>query len=143
MNQAVKAKLQLAVSMLIFSSIGIVRKFIPMPSSVIAFARGLIGMIFLLLVVLVTKNAISFKNIKKNLTILLLSGAAIGFNWIFLFEAYNNTSIAISTLSYYMAPFFVMILSPIFLKEKLTRKKIFCLAGALTGMVFVSGIINM
>ncbi len=142
MNQAVKAKLQLAVSMLIFSSIGIVRKFIPMPSSVIAFARGLIGMIFLLLVVLVTKNAISFKNIKKNLAILLLSGAAIGFNWIFLFEAYNNTSIAISTLSYYMAPFFVMIFSPLILKEKLTRKKIFCLAGALTGMVFVSGIIN-
>ena len=99
MNQAVKSKLQLTVSMLIFSSIGIVRKFIPMPSSVIAFARGLIGMLFLLLVMLVTKNAISFKNIKKNLTILLLSGAAIGFNWIFLFEAYNNTSIAISTLS--------------------------------------------
>lgn len=142
MKSAVSSKLQLTASMLIFSSIGIVRKYIPMPSSVIAFARGLIGMIFLLLIVLVTKNKISIKNIRSNLLILLLSGAAIGFNWIFLFESYNNTSVATATLSYYMAPFFVMILSPFFLKEKLSVKQILCLAGALTGMIFVSGMIE-
>ena len=113
-----------------------------MPSSVIAFARGLIGMIFLLLVVLVTKNKLSSQNIKNNLLVLILSGAAIGFNWILLFEAYNYTTVATATLSYYLAPFFVMLASPFFLKEKLTLKQFICLIGALVGMVFVSGIVK-
>ena len=142
MKSAVSAKLQLTASMLIFSSIGIFRKYIPMPSSVIACARGLIGMIFLLLVVLVTRNKLSKKNIKENLIVLLLSGAAIGFNWIFLFEAYNYTSVATATLTYYLAPFFVMLVSPFILKEKLSLKQVLCLAGALLGMVFVSGVVQ-
>lgn len=142
MKSAVSSKLQLTASMLIFSSIGIFVKYIPMPSSIIACARGLIGMIFLLFVVLVTRNKISFKNIKNNLIVLLLSGAAIGFNWIFLFEAYNYTTVATATLTYYLAPFFVMIASPLVLKEKLTIKQFFCLIGALLGMVFVSGVVQ-
>lgn len=142
MKSAVSSKLQLTASMLIFSSIGIFVKYIPMPSSVIAFARGLIGMIFLLLVVFVTKNKLSFQNIKNNLLILALSGAAIGFNWILLFEAYNYTTVATATLTYYLAPFFVMLASPFFLKEKLTVKQFICLIGALLGMVFVSGVIK-
>jgi len=142
MKSAVSSKLQLTASMLIFSSIGIFVKYIPMPSSVIAFARGLIGMIFLLLVVLVTKNKLSFQNIKNNLIVLALSGAAIGFNWIFLFEAYNYTTVATATLTYYLAPFFVMLASPFVLKEKLTLKQFICLIGALLGMVFVSGVVK-
>ena len=142
MTSAVKSKLQLTTSMLIFSSIGIFVRYIPMPSSIIAFVRGLIGMFFLLVVMLVTRTKISWKNIRNNLLILLLSGAAIGFNWIFLFEAYNYTTVATATLTYYLAPFFVMLASPLFLKEKLTVKQIFCLAGALTGMFFVSGMIK-
>ena len=142
MKSAVSSKIQLTASMLIFSSIGIFVKYIPMPSSVIAFARGLIGMIFLLLVVLVSKNKLSRENIKNNLLVLALSGAAIGFNWIFLFEAYNYTTVATATLTYYLAPFFVMLASPFFLKEKLTLKQFCCLVGALVGMVFVSGIVK-
>lgn len=142
MKSAVSSKIQLTASMLVFSSIGIFVKYIPMPSSVIACARGLIGMIFLLLVVIVTKNKLSSANIKNNLLILLLSGAAIGFNWIFLFEAYNYTTVATATLTYYLAPFFVMLVSPLFLKEKLTLKQFLCIIGALVGMVFVSGVIQ-
>ena len=142
MKSAVTSKIQLTASMLIFSSIGIFVKYIPMPSSVIAFARGLIGMIFLLLVVLVTKNKISFQNIKQNIIVLVLSGAAIGFNWIFLFESYRYTTIATATLTYYLAPFFVMLASPFLLKEKLTIKQFICLIGALLGMFFVSGVIK-
>lgn len=142
MKSAVSSKLQLTASMLIFSSIGIFVKYIPMPSSIIACARGLIGMIFLLLVVLITKNKLSRENIKNNLLILLLSGAAIGFNWIFLFEAYNYTTVATATLTYYLAPFFVMLASPFLLKEKLTVKQFLCLIGAIIGMVFVSGVVK-
>lgn len=142
MKSAVKSKIQLTASMLIFGSIGIFVKYIPMPSSAIAFARGLTGMIFLLLVVLLTGKKLSVRNIKNNMLVLIISGAALGFNWILLFEAYNYTTVATSTLSYYFAPFFVMLTAPFLLKEKLTLKQFFCVAGALLGMIFVSGVIQ-
>lgn len=142
MKALFNSKVQLITSMLIFGSIGIFVKYIPLPSSVIAFARGLTGMLFLLLVVLCSKSRLSFESIKKNLWVLIFSGAAIGFNWILLFEAYNYTTVATATLSYYIAPFFVIIVSPFLLKEKLSVKKFICLLTALLGMVFVSGMVQ-
>ena len=69
---------------------------------------------------------------------LMLSGAFIGFNWILLFEAYNYTTVSIATLCYYMAPVIVILLSPIFLKERLTLIKFFCIIAAIVGTVFIS-----
>lgn len=142
MKALFNSKFQLITSMLIFGSIGIFVKYISLPSSVIAFARGLTGMLFLLIVVLCSKSRLSFESIKKNLPVLIFSGAAIGFNWILLFESYNYTTVATATLSYYFAPFFVIIVSPFLLKEKLSVKKFICLLVALLGMVFVSGMVQ-
>ena len=71
---------------------------------------------------------------------LIASGAAIGFNWILLFEAYKYTNIANATLSYYFAPVIVVFLSPIVLKERLTKRKILCILGAMAGMLLIVGI---
>ena len=64
----------------------------------------------------------------------------MGFNWILLFESYNYTSVAVSTVCYYMAPVFVILAAPVFFKEKLTLKKIICATVAFTGILLVSGI---
>ena len=121
-----KAKLELLTAMLIFGTIGLFRRMIPFPSSVIANTRGIIGTSFLILFVFLTKQKLNFTSIKKNLILLVLSGTLIGFNWILLFESYNYTSVAVSTVCYYMAPIFVILASPVFFKEKLTAKKIIC-----------------
>ena len=136
------SKISLIISMLIFGTIGIFKKSIPLPSGFIAMLRGLIGAVFLILIVFLTKKKINFTYIKKNLLLLLLSGAFIGFNWILLFESYNYTSVAISTLCYYMAPVFVIFASPIFLKEKLTLKQILCSFFAILGMILISGVLD-
>ena len=136
------ARAKLILAMTIFGTIGIFVKYIPLPSSVIACTRGFVGVIFLLLVTLISKNKISFKDIKKNLLLLVISGAFIGINWILLFEAYRYTTVATATLCYYMAPIFITIASPFILKEKLTLKKSFCVLVALIGMFFVSGIVG-
>lgn len=134
-----KAKLNIILAMLIFGTIGIFREQIPMPSSFIAIMRSLLGSIFLLIIG--GKN-INFSNIKSNIKYLLLSGSAIGVNWVLLFEAYNYTSIPAATLYYYMAPIFVILCSPIFLKESLALKDILCGLVAALGIFFVSGIIG-
>ena len=137
------AMIKLTGSMLIFGSIGLLVRFIPLPSSVIAFVRASIGVLFLLLVLITKRTKLSRQAIKSNAIYLLLSGAAIGFNWILLFESYRFTSVAVSTLCYYMAPIIVIILSPWILKERLTAKRFICVMVALGGMIFVSGIFKI
>lgn len=136
------ARTKLILAMAIFGTIGIFVKYIPLPSSVIACVRGFVGVAFLLLMTFVKKSKISFKDIKKNLLPLVISGAFIGINWILLFEAYRYTTVATATLCYYMAPIFVTLASPFILKEKLTLKKGLCVFTALIGMIFVSGIVG-
>ena len=142
MNSANKSKLSLILSMFIFGTIGIFRRFIPLPSSILAMARGAIGVVFLLIFMALKKEKLNFKEIKDKIILLCISGVLIGFNWILLFEAYNYTTVATATLCYYMAPVFVIIASPFLFKEKLTFKKIICVIVALVGMVLVSGVIE-
>lgn len=128
-------------AMTIFGTIGIFRKYIPLPSSLLALARGIIGTAFLLFLVLAVKrDKLSVEAIKRNFVFLVVSGAFIGFNWILLFEAYQYTTVATATLCYYMAPVIVVLVSPFLFKERLTPLKAICVAVALAGMVFVSGI---
>lgn len=133
-------KIRMITTMLIFGSVGIFVRNIHMPSSVLAMVRGIIGTLFLLLVCLIMRKKLSLKAIKKNLKFLLFSGTAIGIHWICLFEAYQYTTIAIATLCYYLAPVFVILASPLLLKEKLTPAKIGCVLLSLFGMVLVVGI---
>lgn len=136
------AVVQFVLSMFIFGTIGIFRRWIPLPSSVVAMTRGLLGMLVLLLVLRLRKIRLNMAEIRKSFVLLCLSGAAMGVNWILLFEAYNYTSVAAATLCYYLAPMFVVLASPLLLHERLTRCKLLCVCVALLGMVFVSGILQ-
>lgn len=135
-------KIKIIIAMLIVGSIGIFVSNIPLPSSVIACSRAVIGSIFLMLVSLIRKTKINWNVVKNNWIYLLISGGALGFNWIFLFEAYKYTSVAIATLCYYMAPVFVILISPFILKEKLTMFKLGCTITAIIGAVLISGVIG-
>lgn len=139
-NSVRNSKWMLVGSMLMFGTIGIFRRHIPLSSSVIALARAVLGTLFLLLLMAVKGSRPSVKAVTANLPALLVSGVLIGFNWILLFEAYQYTSVAVATLCYYTAPVLVILVSPVFLKEKLTGKKLVCVAAALAGMVLVSGV---
>jgi RarD protein len=117
-----------------------VRKYIPLASSIVALARAVIGAIFLLVVIAFRKKPVRMPAGRKNLILLLISGFALGMNWILLFESYNHTSVATATLCYYLAPILVILASPLVLGEKLTLRKGICAAAALIGMVLVSGV---
>jgi len=134
------ATLKLTLSMFIFGTIGIFRRYIPLPSSMVAMTRGIVGMLVLLAFLRLKRVKLDRKAICKNAPILILSGAAMGVNWILLFEAYNYTSVATATLCYYLAPIVVMLVSPFVLDERLTARKSICILTALAGMVFVSGV---
>ena len=133
------ARTTLILVMCLFGSIGIFVRNINLSSSQIALARGTIGSLVLLFATLTGKQHISWKAVKPNFLLLLLSGMAIGFNWLFLFEAYKYTSIANATLSYYFAPIFVMLLSAPLLKEGLNISKLLSITIAMLGMFLIVG----
>ena len=134
-------KLKILTSMAIFGTVGIFVRFIPMASAGIAFCRGVLGCIFLLALMALTGKKLNLEDMKRNGWILAISGAAIGINWILLFESYRYTTVAIATICYYLAPAFVTLASPL-VGEKLTVKKLVCIGVALVGMVFVSGVLQ-
>ncbi len=135
------AKLKYLCAMTLFGTIGIFIHFIPMSSAAISFYRGALGCGYLLIVMLLSRKWPNFSAIWKNLPMLALSGAAIGFNWILLFEGYKYTSVATATVCYYLAPLLLLLASPL-LGERITVKKLLCIAVALVGLVFVSGVIE-
>lgn len=140
MKENKKAKLSLIFAMLLFGTIGVFRRNIALSSAHLAFFRGCIGTLFLLIFIAIKKIPLSIKQISNNLFLLLFSGMMIGLNWVLLFESYKYTSVATATLCYYLAPIFVIIASVFLFKEKLSYKNIICIFFAFVGMVFVSGI---
>ncbi len=141
-NASASSRRCLVCAMLIFGTIGIFRKYIPLSSGMLAMLRGFIGTAFLLAYAFLRKHPLSWTDIRKNLLSLAVSGILIGLNWILLFESYQYTTVAVATLCYYMAPVMVILVSPLVLKEALTPRKLFCVFLALIGMVFVSGILS-
>ncbi len=125
-------------SMLIFGTIGIFRRYIPLSSALLAFSRGILGGLCLLVFMHLTHRKKERVG-KKNLILLIITGALIGLNWIFLFESYNYTTVSVATMCYYMQPTIVILVSPFFLKEKLTPKKLICAFFAVVGMFLISG----
>ncbi|MBO5868331.1 MAG: EamA family transporter [Oscillospiraceae bacterium] len=136
------ATLMLVTSMLIYSTIGIFRKFIPMSSVALAFSRGLMGGLFLLFWLKLNGKSGRLGISKRKLGMLCLTSVALGGNWILLFEAYNYTSVAVATLCYYMQPTILILISPLVFKEKLTFKKLTCAIISLVGMVLISGVLD-
>jgi len=130
------------IAMLIFGTIGIFRKFIPISSVLLVCLRGFVGTLFLVVFMIIRKKKLFEPIGLKKFWLLALTGAMIGLNWLLLFESYRYTTVGIATLCYYMAPTFLIFLSPIFLKDKMTLKKLICAVISLIGMVFVSGVIE-
>ena len=125
----------------IFGTIGIFVRYIPLSSAQIAFFRGVMGVIFLSALMLVCRKKPDIPAIKRNLSILLLSGTAIGLNWILLFESYQYTTVATATVCYYLAPLILLLAAPL-IGERLTGKKLLCIGIALVGLICVSGVLD-
>ncbi|MEC1528503.1 DMT family transporter [Bacillus spizizenii] len=134
-----KSSIQFILSMIIFGTIGLVVRYIDLSSSETAFLSSSIGFLFLTLVFINKRKSFSWQKIKSCGIFLFLSGIALGGNWIFLYQSYEYTTLTNATLGYYFAPVFVMLLSPIFLKEKLSLKKVICIFVAVLGMMFIVG----
>ena len=133
-----RARISLVTSMVIFGTIGLFRRFIPVSSGELALYRAILAAVMVGGVLLVTRQSIPWKAIRRQIPLLLLSGAAMGVNWILLFEAFKYTTVALGTLSYYFAPVIVMAVCPILFRERMTGRQVICFLLSLLGMVMIT-----
>lgn len=130
----------LIISMVIFGTLGIFTRNIAISSGELALYRAILAAVLIFVYLIVTKQKTDFRSIKKELLLLLLSGTAMGINWILLFEAYKYTTISAATLSYYFAPVIVIVACPILFKEKLSGRQMICFLMSALGLVLITGI---
>ncbi len=132
-----KARLLMVLSAVIFGTVGFAVRGIGLPSAEIALYRALMAAALVGLFLLVTRSRIPLREAKREIPLLLLSGAAMGINWILLFEAYRFTSVSAATLSYYFAPALVTLLSPLLFRERLTLRQGVCFAMSTAGLALI------
>ena len=135
-----KSRLMMISSMIIFGTIALFVRNVPISSSEIALYRAVMAMALLGVWFLITGQKINFNAIRKELPLLLASGVAMGFNWILLFEAYRYTTVSVATLSYYFAPVIVTVACPILFQEKMGVKQWLCFVMSTVGIVLITGI---
>ena len=135
-----RSRIFLISSMVVFGTIGLFVRGIPLPAAEIALYRSLLAIILVGAFMLIRKKDKAQKqDIRRALPLLFLSGAAMGFNWILLFEAYRYTTISSATLAYYFAPLLVTLLSLFLFKEKMGVRRWICFAASTIGVVLITG----
>lgn len=137
-----RERLGFIAAVILYGTIGMFLRYVNLPSEIVAMCRGFIGSGVILLYMMIKKQPPDKAAIKKNAGFLLASGILLGLNWIFLFAAYVETTVAVASLCNYMAPVLVIILAPLILHEKLDWRKLPYVAAAFVGIVLVSGIIG-
>lgn len=146
MEHRKKARIYIIASMVIFGTIGVFVRNINLPSGEIALYRAVLAVILIGIYLLSKPSVLASLDraaLKKELPLLILSGIAVGINWILLFEAYKYTTVSVATLSYYFAPVLVTVLAPILFKERLTRRQILCFIMSTIGLILIIGITDL
>ena len=139
MNTHASARLKLTASMVIFGTLGIFTRNIAVSSGELALYRAILAAGLILVYLAAGRKPIPFKKIRRELPLLLLSGMAMGVNWVLLFSAYRFTTISMATLSYYFAPVIVILACPILFHEQMTAKEILCFVMSTAGLVLIIG----
>ena len=140
MKRILDARAMLVLSMAVFGTLGPFVRNISVASGELALYRAVLAATLIGIFLLVTKQSIPFGKIKRELPLLLLSGVAMGFNWILLFEAYKYTTVSVATLSYYFAPVIVTLVCPLLFREKMGKKQWICFGMSTLGIVLITGI---
>lgn len=86
-------------ALLLFGSNGIIAAAIALPSSDIVLLRTFLGALSLVTILAITqRHKLQAASRPSEAAALLLSGAALGASWIFLFRAYQTIGVGVSSL---------------------------------------------
>ena len=129
-------RIKLVLVMVLWGSLGVFTRSIPLSALSLAFLRALIALPVLF-------AALKMKNTEKVewrlLKPYIISGSILGFGWLTLFYGYKHTSISSAVIIYNMCPVYVMIAAPLLLKETISKIQIAVVFFAFLGLFMIVG----
>lgn len=128
--------LSVLIAALLFGFIGILNKLLPVPPIVQNFYRFLFSAVVLLAVVGIQREKISLK--KKSLPLLVLVSMGIIGSSTLVAVSVKMIPVGTTIFLFYIFPIIAVLLSSIFLKEKLSPMVVLSLVLATVGIFFIS-----
>jgi drug/metabolite transporter (DMT)-like permease len=129
-------RIKLVFVMIIWGSLGVFTRSIPMSALSLAFLRAFIALPVLFVVMKIKK----VEKEKWQLFIpYIISGILLGFGWLTLFYGFKHTSISSAVIIYNMCPVYVMILAPLVLKETISKIQIAMIFISFLGLTLIVG----
>ncbi len=129
-------RIKLVLVMIIWGSLGVFTRYIPLSSLSLAFLRALIALPVLFVAMKMKKAG----KVKFSLLIpYIISGALLGFGWLTLFYGFKHTSISSAVMIYNMCPVYVMIFAPLVLKEAISKIQIAVILVSFLGLFLIVG----
>lgn len=129
-------RVKLLLVMVIWGSLGVFTRTIPLSALNLAFLRALIALPVLFAAM---KMGSQRKVTLKRLRPYIVSGVLLGFGWLTLFYGFKHTNISTAVIIYNMCPVYVMIGAPIFLKESISRIQIAVIVISFIGLFLIVG----
>ena len=127
------------VSLLLFGMNGIVASYISnLDCYQIVFFRSLLAFVVMMAALLIVSRSFSFGHLGRKCIPLVLSGISLGFCWIFIYRAYDEIGVGMTSLLYCCGPAILMVVSPYVFKEKLTAFKVLGMCAVLAGAIMLS-----
>ncbi len=131
--------LKYLASLFIFGFNGIFASYVDATSTQIVFLRVLIGAVVLLGAFAITRKDWTFFEHRRAFGFLVLSGCAMGLQWLLLFEAFNHIGVGMATLLNYCGPIIVIALAPFIFKERMTWNKLVGILVVVAGVLLLNG----
>lgn len=132
-----KPYIELITGSIVFGMLGIfVDQLDAVPTLPMIFYKQLFGVISLIVFIMITgRMSLLFPGKKKKY--LLLLGLINTTTILTYFTCIRYTSFSVAILMLYTAPIYITLLSPLILKEKITKKGIIALVFSLMGLLFI------
>lgn len=129
-------RFKLVLVMIIWGSLGVFTKSIPLSALNLAFLRALIALPVLFFMMKIKKvDQVVLKLLKPY----LFSGVLLGFGWLTLFYGFKHTNISSAVIIYNMCPVYVMIFAPLVLKEAISKIQIIVIFISFLGLFLIVG----
>jgi len=129
-------RIKLVLVMVIWGSLGVFTRSIPLSALSLAFLRALIALPVLFAVLKMKKTEkVEWRFLKPY----IISGSLLGFGWLTLFYGYKHTSISSAVIIYNMCPVYVMIAAPLLLKETISKIQIAVVFFSFLGLFLIVG----
>lgn len=116
--------LYLHIAVMLFGLAGVVAQFVEVSAVMVALGRVICSSALLLIIVLVKRDRLRLDS-KRDVFLIILTGAVMAAHWTTFFQSIQVSTVAIGTITFSTFPLFLTFLEPMIFHEKIHRQSIF------------------